>query len=652
MKKFRSFLAVMLIMVISVSGVSVLGAVETAAATYAKIPALQISRVYQPPEDNVLCYWSSVATVQGYCLGTYTYGGITTNYRIPGKDYKYTDRADAITKYFKDKANGYANSENNMNGYPVPMIVDDGKDIGRNAATYQKIYNQLAQGKPVIVYTGGHASVVIGYNGSTTKLEPTGFTVLEVKKTTAKVGYWWVNSADYYNKYANNPQEDSASGSFMSCYVDLDSWITYCGGGLQEIAYPKKAVNTEYTFKFATEGGSGTMADIKAKLDATVTFPECTFTYDGYTCDGYYAQRKSDSKWHVAGVGWKTLQEIRDGNLQRSVYEEGLTFTMNTSWSKDGGFVGDTITLVPVWKPVETNLEFYLNTSGTNYMPAINSETFADFYQSRNTSVYNLSVEDGALKIVGSAAGGTGKDMLFKSQTNKSICANYMNGDNRKMTLTFKAKSSVDGAKMYFRWGYTTDLQTVTLTKEWKEYTIDMSKQPNDGAHMHPYLDKAGTFYIKDMVLLDEGASSPTGEETWEVFPTRDYTVGKTYADLPTPVRTGYIFKGWYTQKSGGEKITSATPVFDSHTAVYARWERSAGILMGDADSNGTVNIKDATQIQKSIAGLVTLTTTQNLAANVYTEDALNVKDATAIQKWLTGLDCGNAVINELLNWA
>lgn len=169
---------------------------------------------------------------------------------------------------------------------------------------------------------------------------------------------------------------------------------------------------------------------------------------------------------------------------------------------------------------------------------------------------------------------------------------------------------------------------------------------------MHPYLDKAGTFYIKDMVLLDEGASAPTGEETWEVFPTRAYTVGKTYADLPTPVRTGYIFKGWYTQKSGGEKITSATPVFDSHTAVYARWERSAGILMGDADSNGTVNIKDATQIQKSIAGLVTLTTTQNLAANVYTEDALNVKDATAIQKWLTGLDCGNAVINELLNWA
>ena len=111
MKKFRSFLAVMLIMVISVSGVSVLGAVETEAATYAKIPALQISRVYQPPEDNVLCYWSSVATVQGYCLGTYTY---ESTYGIKHVDeeegehhHKHVEREDLFPlKLAEDGSNG------------------------------------------------------------------------------------------------------------------------------------------------------------------------------------------------------------------------------------------------------------------------------------------------------------------------------------------------------------------------------------------------------------------------------------------------------------------------------------------------------------------------------------------------------------------
>lgn len=663
MKKLTSLILTLLI---TLTSFSVFGVAEVSAASYPKIPALQISRVYQPPEDNKLCYWASMATVQGYCLSSYTYGGVTTNYRVPGQDYNYLKSTDAMTKYFSATAKGNAHDKDNLTKYyPVKMTLVT-KGIGRNASTYQQIYNQLSQGKPVIVYTGTHASVIIGYSGSTSTLDPKGFTVMEIKKDKAGTasGYWWENSISYYNKHANSPQIDTNTlktngGKYLSCYVNLDSWISYCGGKLQEICYPTNAVRSDYTFSFATNGGTGSMPSIKTEMGKSVTFPKCTFTYDGYVCTGYYAQRKSDSKWHVAGVGWKTLQEILDQNLERSVYPEGLTFDMNNSWLGNGGVAGDTFTMVPVWKPLKTKLFFYGNYSDSNYMMTLKPDTYSNYYQSRNTSVYTLSTEangnDTILRITGTQAGAVGKDLLFKTQTNQSPNAGYCAGDNKAMQLSFRAKASVEGTKMYFRWGYTTDLTSVTLSTQWKDYTIDMNKQPNDGAHMHPFFDRAGTVYMTDFVLRDASASAPTEEETSDLLYTYEYNTGAPYGQLPTIQRKGYTFMGWYTSKLGGLKINKNTLVADSNTAVYARWTKtsdSAGkITFGDTDLSGVITVKDATLIQKGLAGITELSQKQIFAGNVINRDDLNIKDATAVQKWCASMDSGSTIINSTTNY-
>ena len=47
-------------------------------------------------------------------------------------------------------------------------------------------------------------------------------------------------------------------------------------------------------------------------------------------------------------------------------------------------------------------------------------------------------------------------------------------------------------------------------------------------------------------------------------------------ASLPTPTRSSYSFDGWYTEKSGGTKITTAT-VFSAKTTVYAHWTYTGG---------------------------------------------------------------------------
>ena len=53
--------------------------------------------------------------------------------------------------------------------------------------------------------------------------------------------------------------------------------------------------------------------------------------------------------------------------------------------------------------------------------------------------------------------------------------------------------------------------------------------------------------------------------------------VGETFGKLPTPTREGYTFKGWYTAKSGGEKIESTTIVTSSNVqTIYAQWNQNA----------------------------------------------------------------------------
>ena len=52
-------------------------------------------------------------------------------------------------------------------------------------------------------------------------------------------------------------------------------------------------------------------------------------------------------------------------------------------------------------------------------------------------------------------------------------------------------------------------------------------------------------------------------------------TANGQYGALPTPTREGYKFKGWYTKKEGGTKITSTTKIKGNQgVTLYAQWEK------------------------------------------------------------------------------
>ncbi len=70
--------------------------------------------------------------------------------------------------------------------------------------------------------------------------------------------------------------------------------------------------------------------------------------------------------------------------------------------------------------------------------------------------------------------------------------------------------------------------------------------------------------------------------------------------------------------------------------------------ILGDADENSKVNVKDATSIQKHIASLIALTETGVKLADADGNQNVNVKDATAIQKHIAGMNTGYPIGTEV----
>ena len=94
------------------------------------------------------------------------------------------------------------------------------------------------------------------------------------------------------------------------------------------------------------------------------------------------------------------------------------------------------------------------------------------------------------------------------------------------------------------------------------------------------------------------------------------------------------------TESTAPSETESTAPSETESTAPSETESTPAPVtyLYGDADLNGTVNIKDATTIQKFAASMLTFDDIQFTQANVTGDKAVNVRDATAIQKFVAGL--------------
>ena len=89
------------------------------------------------------------------------------------------------------------------------------------------------------------------------------------------------------------------------------------------------------------------------------------------------------------------------------------------------------------------------------------------------------------------------------------------------------------------------------------------------------------TFYMKRCGIAFDANGGNVGESN------RYVTLGEAIGTLPTPMRTGYSFVGWWTDANGGTQITASTTVSDNVT-YYAHWTVNQYTVTFDANG-GTV---------------------------------------------------------------
>lgn len=170
-----------------------------------------------------------------------------------------------------------------------------------------------------------------------------------------------------------------------------------------------------------------------------------------------------------------------------------------------------------------------------------------------------------------------------------------------------------------------------------------------------------GTFVIK--ALTDNKVEIPTTETTTEIIsseeiPTTPTSVATSSSEeipiipssaeisssetLPTvPTSSSIITSEEIPVIPSSVQITSSSV---PATTTLPKEDDPFVYLVGDADLNSKVNVKDATHIQKFVASLINLKPTEYLAADSDRNLTVNVKDATAIQKFIAGIEFDNTI--------
>lgn len=340
------------------------------------------------------------------------------------------------------------------------------------------------------------------------------------------------------------------------------------------------------TISFNVNGGTLDSAEYKATSAGIIQ-------KDGKNASHNWAYGTGNSQYGLANAS--TFGLVRDGyafvgwSLSKdgssTIFDQNdTTVKAETIYPKvkDGSA---SVTLYAIWTPAEYTLRCYYNDSGKNYLYGSDFSNGIDsnWWMSRDTSVTTLSVDSSerhngynSLKIVNASAGSSGKDLGIQTMTQGNQKDNSYVGDSKQMTLSFWAKSSKNGTKIFFRWGResSSSYRSVTLTTGWEKYTISMDKTAAYGQWIHPYINAAGTVWLAELQLEDGSAATDFVPETGGVFTSVMQRAQGNYALPETPSRSGYTFNGWYTAANGGEQITTSTPVKNGNFAVYAHWTK------------------------------------------------------------------------------
>ncbi|MBQ7718184.1 MAG: InlB B-repeat-containing protein [Clostridia bacterium] len=293
----------------------------------------------------------------------------------------------------------------------------------------------------------------------------------------------------------------------------------------------------------------------------------------------------SAQQWYIYGESAKYILKAKCSNNVLDVTGGGTSDGTNVEmWE----YNGSSAQLFQIWKLTPPTIAkpvlkaTVTETSNPNVKFTWGSITNADTYDIR------ISQNGKEIKVIWSLTGNSYSTKLDSGSYTANIAAvnsrfvNFTFSDNISFTVkkTYSISYNANGGSNAPTTQTKVHDNAITLSSvkptrtgySFKNWNTNSSGTGTSYASGASYTaNSAATLYAQwtpktYTVTFDaNGGSTPTARKS--------VTYNSTYGTLPSPTRTGYTFKGWFTAKSGGTQITSSTTVTitDAQT-LYAQW--------------------------------------------------------------------------------
>lgn len=402
----------------------------------------------------------------------------------------------------------------------------------------------------------------------------------------------WYDYVDNATPYGTEIEIKNIKAETGRTYVKSSQTLKFTVTG--NVSMTLQFKTNEYTYRFNANGGTGSISDIKAKHGTSVKIPTSTFKKDYHT----------QTDWNTVAGG------------------TGTKYALGGTISGYSGKDGDIVTLYAQWRKNKVSISYHVNGgkmgsgSGADYKIGTDGDILKGSSKLTNTGIYGelITGEDTVNDLYNVYAVGyvtlvkTGYHTVTTSDWNTQTNGS---GKSYDSMLAYKAtdfadlKDSDKSVVLYANWkpnNYKvryngSGATSGTMTDS--SHVYDTSKVLTRNAYArtgytftgwNTKSDGKGTAYadgasIKNLTATKDGVVTLYAQ--WKV---NSYTLtydanggtvspsskkldyNEAYGTLPTPVRKGYRFEGWYTTTTGGTKVSSITKMGTKDTTIYARW--------------------------------------------------------------------------------
>lgn len=382
--------------------------------------------------------------------------------------------------------------------------------------------------------------------------------------------------------------------------------------------YAQWTANT-YTVVYDSNGGTGSMTPSEHVYNTAKNLTANAFTRTGYTFNGWNTQKDGSGTKYANKAEVKNLTAEPNGTV--TLYAQWKAITYSVKYDANGGSgtkMSNTSHTYDVPLNLRTNTYTYTNKvfAGWNTSKDGTGTHYAD-----GASVVNLSATSGATVTLYAQW----TDALY-TMTLDPNGGTLPSGYNTTYQVAYgTAFKDICAFPEATKTGYYVDYWMCYNGASYiGNYTEDDWNSKAYNAHFNATMvaHYAPEQYTITLVPGEGAVCSPTSFTV---------TYDSTYSALPTPTRTGYTFKGWYTGENGtGTKIQNSTicQIVGDDT-LYAHWEAVAGTLTFKTQG-GSLSTTKYTKLTK--------TADQTYTVTLYTGDSYvdKIYESVPIPTWNT----------------